>query len=71
LSVRVSCQTIALKTGSPLLRSQTTVVSRWLVTPSAAMSSALAPALLRTPSITSRERCQISAGSCSTNPGCG
>src|SRR5215207_4447567 len=41
LSVRVSCQTIALYTGSPVLRSQTTVVSRWFVTPSPAMSPAL------------------------------
>ena len=44
LSVRVSCQTIAFITGSPVLRSHTTVVSRWLVIPSPAMSSALAPA---------------------------
>ena len=35
LSVRVSCQTSALWTGSPVVRSQTTVVSRWLVIPSA------------------------------------
>ena len=34
--VRVSCHTIALPTGSPVLRSQTTVVSRWLVIPTAA-----------------------------------
>jgi hypothetical protein len=33
--VRVSCQTIALPTGSPVVRSQTTVVSRWFVMPNA------------------------------------
>jgi hypothetical protein len=44
LSVRVSCQTIAFITGSPVLRSHTTAVSRWLVMPSAAMSSTEAPA---------------------------
>ena len=33
LSVRVSCQTIAFPYGSPVIGSQTTVVSRWLVMP--------------------------------------
>ena len=39
VSVRVSCQTIALPTGLPVVRSHTTVVSRWLVMPTAAMSA--------------------------------
>ena len=39
-AVRRSCQTMALWTGSPVARSQTTVVSRWLVMPMAAMSRA-------------------------------
>ncbi len=42
-AVRVSCQTIALCTGSPVARSHTTVVSRWLVMPIAATSPACAP----------------------------
>ena len=37
-AVRRSCQTIALWIGSPVSRSQTMVVSRWLVMPMAAMS---------------------------------
>ena len=37
-AVRRSCQTMALWIGSPVSRSQTTVVSRWLVMPMAAMS---------------------------------
>ena len=44
LSVRVSCHTSALCTGSPVFLSHTSVVSRWLVMPTPAMSSALAPA---------------------------
>ena len=39
-AVRRSCQTIALQIGSPVARSQTTVVSRWLVMPMAATSAA-------------------------------
>ncbi len=67
-AVRVSCQTIALAIGSPVSRSQTTVVSRWLVMPIAATSPGSTPALARAPPITSRVRCQISPGSCSTQP---
>jgi hypothetical protein len=71
LSVRVSCQTIAFITGSPVLRSHTTVVSRWLVMPSAAMSPSLAPALSTASSTTFCDLAQISCGSCSTHPGLG
>ena len=38
-SVRRHCQQMALHTGSPVRRSHTTVVSRWLVMPTAAMRS--------------------------------
>ncbi|MBV6464885.1 MAG: hypothetical protein PGMFKBFP_00150 [Anaerolineales bacterium] len=38
-SVRVSCQTMALWIGLPVRLSQTTVVSRWLVTPTATICS--------------------------------
>ena len=39
-AVRRHCQTIALYTGRPVSFSQTIVVSRWLVMPTAAMSAA-------------------------------
>ena len=39
MSVLVSCQTIALPYGRPVRRFHTTVVSRWLVMPSAARSA--------------------------------
>ena len=71
LSVRVSCHTSALCTGSPVFLSHTSVVSRWLVMPTPAMSSALAPASLIASSITSLVRDQISFASCSTQPGLG
>jgi hypothetical protein len=69
--VRVSCQTIALKTGLPLDLSQTTVVSRWFVTPTADRSLAFSLAFFKAPAITSSLRCQISIASCSTCPGLG
>ncbi len=71
LSVRVSCHTSALCTGSPVLRSHTSVVSRWLVMPTPAMSSALAPASDIAASTTSWVRDQTSFASCSTQPGLG
>ncbi len=45
--VRRSCQTMARCTALPVARSHTTVVSRWLVMPIAAMSFAPTPALLQ------------------------
>ena len=69
--MRVSCQTIAFITGSPVFLSHTTVVSRWLVMPRPEMSSALAPAASSASSMTSCVRAQISFGSCSTQPGLG
>src|SRR3954466_12827676 len=71
LSVRVSCQTTALYTGLPVLRSQTTAVSRWFVMPTATMSEALRSALPSGPGATPRVLRQPSSGSCSTQPACG
>ena len=69
--MRVSCHTIALWTGSPVVRSQTTAVSRWLVMPTPATSPALAPADSIASSMTSCVRAQTSVTSCSTQPGLG
>ncbi len=68
---RVSCQTNALWTALPVVRSQTTVVSRWFVMPTAARSDPERPDFCNAPSMTSWLRVQISAGSCSTQPGFG
>ena len=57
--------------GSPVARSQTTVVSRWLVIPMATMSLAVKPALAKTSRATASWLRQISLASCSTHPGCG
>ena len=46
-AVRRSCQTIARATARPLARSQSSVVSRWLVIPIASRSAAPAPASSR------------------------
>ena len=70
-AVRRSCQTIALQTGSPVCRSQTTVVSRWFVMPIAATPAA--PVCDRAMASAATAICdaQISFGSCSTHPGFG
>ena len=47
---------------------QTTVVSRWLVMPSAARSEPSIPARARVVLITELVRSQISKGECSTQP---
>ena len=46
-AVRRSCQTMARCTACPVARSHTTVVSRWLVMPIAAMSLAFEPGLFQ------------------------
>ena len=66
--VRRSCQTMALWIGSPVARSQTSVVSRWLVMPMAAMSEAARPEVARASRQVARVEDQRSAGSCSTQP---
>ncbi len=65
------CHTMALATGLPVARSHRIVVSRWLVTPMAAMSAAVAPAFLITARATANCESQIDSGSCSTMPGAG
>ena len=51
-AVRRHCHTMALYTGLPVSRSHTTVVSRWLVMPMAAMSRTDTPLLAMTSVIT-------------------
>ena len=58
-SVRVSCQTSALCTGRPVARSHSSVVSRWLVMPTAARSRGVRFA--------SRNACSITASVLSRN----
>ena len=65
------CQTIASATGRPVVRSHTIVVSRWLVTPMAATSDALAPARLRAARTEPSWLFQIASGSWVTWPGSG
>ena len=69
--VRVSCQTMALWMGSPVALSQMTVVSRWLVMPTAAIEEASRSARASAPPQTWRVLTQISAASCSTHPALG
>ena len=69
--VRRHCQTMAWQIGSPVSLSQTMVVSRWLVMPMAAMSSARAPILFMAERATPSWVAQISLASCSTQPGFG
>ena len=70
-AVRRSCQTMALWMGLPVLRSHTTVVSRWLVMPMPASALASSFALTSASRQTSTVADQISSGSCSTQPGLG
>ncbi len=70
-SVRVSCQTIALAYGRPLRGSQTTVVSRWLVMPTAASSRAGTLASASVPAITAQAFSQISVRVVLHPPGAG
>ena len=67
-AVRRHCHTIALQTGSPVRLSHTTVVSRWFVMPTAAMSEGETP-LFATHSVMA-EHClaYIYTSSCSTKP---
>src|SRR6185369_5669282 len=62
---------MALWIGFPVRRSQTIVVSRWLVMPMAAMSSAVSPARAMASTATPSCEAQISLASCSTRPGWG
>ena len=71
VSVLVSCHTIALAYGRPVRRFHTTVVSRWLVMPSAARSAGFRLLVPRAVRMTALVRSQISTGLCSTQPGRG
>ena len=66
-----SCQTMALWIGSPVWRSQTIVVSRWLLMPIASTSLGATSLILSASRAVARWVCRISFGSCSTQPGCG
>ena len=68
-AVRRSCQTMALYTGAPVLRFQTTVVSRWLAMPTAATSEPVIPACRRHLAATTAWLSKSSLGLCSTQPG--
>jgi hypothetical protein len=70
-AVRRSCQTMAGWIGSPVARSQMTTVSRWLVTPMAAMSATGRPDFSTASRRTATLASQISSASCSTQPSLG
>jgi hypothetical protein len=70
-AVRRSCQTMAGATGSPVARSHSTVVSRWLVIAMAVHCAACTPVRRSTSSATPAGCRQISPASCSTQPGWG
>src|SRR5277367_5190837 len=67
-AVRRSCQTMARWMALPVDRSQTTVVSRWLVIPIAAMSLAARPAFFSASRQVATVEFQMSSGLCSTQP---
>ena len=70
-AVRRSCQTSAWWSGSPVFGSQATTVSRWLVIPIPFSSAPSTPASAIASTATLRVTSQISAASCSTQPGRG
>ena len=70
-AVRRSCQTMALWIGSPVARSHTTVVSRWLVMPQPARSAASTPAFSSAWRHTATVSAKMPAASCSTQPAWG
>ena len=65
------CQTMALATGLPVALSQTIVVSRWFVTPMAAIWFGAMPALAIACRAVDSCDDQMASGSCSTCPGDG
>ncbi len=67
-AVRRSCHTMARATGSPVVRFQTTVVSRWSVMPMAATGWSNSAVTWASVAATAS---QISPASCSTQPGWG
>ena len=69
--VRRHCQTMALLSASPLWRSQSIAVSRWLVMPIATISDGRHSFLRNTARRLFSTDSQISSGRCSTQPGFG
>ena len=70
-AVRRHCQTMAFMMGSPVARSHTMVVSRWLVMPMESISAVSTfEDMMSSVSAPSCEE-RMSCGSCSTQPGCG
>ena len=67
-AVRRHCQTMALWTGRPEARSHRMVVSRWLAMPTARTSEDDTRAAPRARARAWHVVCQISSGSCSTQP---
>jgi hypothetical protein len=67
-AVRRSCHTMARCTASPVRRSHSTTVSRWLVIPTA---TGVVPASAIASRAASRTPASSSCGSCSTHPGRG
>ena len=70
-SVLVSCHTMAWPYGRPVCRFQASVVSRWLVRPSATRLEGRRFVAFSTVMMTALVRSQISTGLCSTQPGRG
>ena len=70
-AVRRSCHTIARCTGTPVARSHSTVVSRWLVRPRAAIDCGGTFAIDSACCSAVSTEFHRSAGSCSTRPGAG
>jgi hypothetical protein len=68
-AVRRHCQTTQGPAGSPVRRSHTTTLSRWLAMPMAATGGS--PAFSRQASTASRTLVHSSRASCSTHAGCG
>lgn len=69
--VLLSCHTIALYIGAPVFLFHTTVVSLWLVIPTAAISFDEIPEFLTHSLRTADCVSNISLGLCSTQPSCG
>ena len=69
--MRLSCQTSARCSGSPLAGSQATTVSRWFVIPIPRRVEPSIPAAAIASAATRRVTAQISLASCSTQPGRG
>ena len=65
-TVRRHCHTMALNTGRPPARSQTIVVSRWLVMPMARTSAGPMPAPDSNSATVASQEVNSSIGSCST-----